>query len=475
MPANGISLAEFWRELPPEWLGDCQTEIRQMLQQLDTKVVVVDDDPTGTQTVHGVPVLTEWPVDCLLAELKNNLPAFYILTNSRSMTRSEACSLSRQVAGNLSRAASLSGRKFVVVSRSDSTLRGHFPSEVEALIEGLDRKPEAVLLIPFFGEGGRFTRGDVHYVAEGDRMIPAGQTEFAKDPTFGYRASDLREWVEEKTDRRVPMDSVESISLDEIRLGGPDTIVRRLKALKRGAVCVVNCVAGNDLEVFTLGLLKAELAGKHFLCRTAASFVAVRSGIGCRPLLTQEQVSLGENGGLIVVGSYVSRTTAQLHALLREAEVEGLELNVPALLESGRRDVEISRVALHASRQIADGKDVVIFTSRKLVVAQSAEESLTTGQSISAALVDVVRSMDIRPRYLLAKGGITSSDLASRALNVKRAMVLGQVLPGVPVWELGPESRYPGLPYVAFPGNVGDAESVARIVRQWRRCRSTVS
>jgi uncharacterized protein YgbK (DUF1537 family) len=274
--------------------------------------------------------------------------------------------------------------------------------------------------------------------------------------------------VEEKTGGRILASSVAAISLDDIRLGGPENISLHLGALPPGSVCVVNCASMRDLEVFTLGLLKAELAGKTFLYRTAASFASVRMGLDARPLLLSEEVYLGEeHGALIVAGSYVPRTTSQLEVLLEEEGMTGVELDVGAVLDSGRRDPTVLEAADRATRLIADGKDVAIFTSRQVVAGRSPGEALSIGQKISTALVDAVRFINIRPRYLLAKGGITASDIATRALNVKRAMVRGQVLPGVPVWELGPESRYPGLPYVVFPGNVGNADSLAQIVRLW--------
>jgi uncharacterized protein YgbK (DUF1537 family) len=109
---------------------------------------------------------------------------------------------------------------------------------------------------------------------------------------------------------------------------------------------------------------------------------------------------------------------------------------------------------------------VVIATSRELITSLDAASSLDIGARISAALVEVVQRLKVRPRYLIAKGGITSSDLATRALGVKRAMVLGQILPGVPVWELGAESKFPGLPYIVFPGNVGGREALKEAVEK---------
>lgn len=461
--------ADVLRRLPAEWPADPKPELCRLRAQLAQKVVVLDDDPTGTQTVHGIPVLTEWSVDSLRVELSNSLPGFYILTNSRSLPLPGACRVNREIAENLSQAADVTARKFVVVSRSDSTLRGHFPGEVEALGGAFHDRPWAVLLIPFFLEGGRLTIGNVHYVKDADWFVPAGQTEFARDPVFGYHASDLREWVEEKTGGRIPAASVKWISIADIRLGGPNQVTDCLRALYPGSVCVVNCASMRDLEVFTLGLLEAELTGAAFLYRTAASFAAVRMGVDARPLLSPEEVCLGDNrGGLIVAGSYVPRTTAQLRVLLDDVAVVGMELDVDAMLDSTQREPAVRQVAQRADCLIADGRDVAVFTSRKTVAVENSDESLSIGRTISSALVDVIRLMETRPRYILAKGGITSSDVATRALHVKRAMVRGQVLPGVPVWELGPESRYPGLPYVVFPGNVGSAESLAQIVRTWR-------
>jgi uncharacterized protein YgbK (DUF1537 family) len=454
--------------LPGEWPDNVTTEIRQELKRMNQKVVVLDDDPTGTQTVHDIPVLMDWDVDHLRSEFLNTLPAFYILTNSRSRTATEACELNRQIAINLNVAASQAKSDFVVISRSDSTLRGHFPKEVDCLMHALNRRSNVVILLPFFAEGGRITVGDVHYVTQGQKLVPAGETEFARDPAFGYRASNLREWVEEKTQGRISAESVASISLDDIRVGGPDKVFRRLLSLEPGTVCIVNCVSTRDLEVFTLGLLRAELSGKAFLYRTAASFVPVRSGIDTQPLLSVQEVCHRDvGGGLVVCGSFVSQTTAQVEVLLRETTVEGVELEVTALLNPDKRHGEILRIARKLSQSIRRRKTVAVFTPRELIATGNAEEALSLGQYISAVLVDVIRSIDVRPRYVIAKGGITSSDIATRALNVKRAMILGQVLPGVSVWELGHESRFPGLLYVVFPGNVGGPESLAKIVDMW--------
>lgn len=466
-----VDLTSTLSGLPPEWPEDLLPRIREQTQGV--KVVVLDDDPTGTQTVHGVPVLTGWSVDKLGKELEDPSTALFVLTNSRSLTAADACDLNAEIGRNLIEASGSVGREFVVVSRSDSTLRGHFPDEVEALADSLRREFHAWLVIPFFLEGGRYTIRNVHYVAQGDWLVPAGQTEFARDEAFGYRASDLRAWVEEKTAGRVKAGSVATVSLEDLRRGGPSRVVGLLDGLERGAVCIVNAASRRDLEVFTAGLLEVEARGLRFLYRTAASFAAVRAGVGARALLSTEELDLPASGGaLLVVGSYVPRTTEQLARLFEVPGVEPVEVDVHALLSEGRRDAEIVRAAGATDGALKEKRDVVVYTKRELLRGGDADGSLSLGQRISSALVSVVRSLKVRPRYLLAKGGITSSDVATDALGVERAEVLGQILPGVPVWRLGKESRLPGVPYIVFPGNVGGPDALGKIVRQLRADRT---
>ena len=456
------------QQLVPEWQTNLLPEIQSQVRASGRKVVVLDDDPTGTQTVHNIPVLTEWSVGTLRAELANDLPCFYILTNSRSLPLPGAQAMNAEIARNLREASQQAQRDFVVVSRSDSTLRGHFPGEVDALANALEQNFDGWLIIPFFLEGGRYTIGNVHYVAEGDKLVPAGETPFARDSAFGYRASNLREWVEEKTGGRVRADQVATISIDDLRIGGPNRVAEKLMMIARGQMCAVNAASYRDVEVFVAGLLIAEAQGKRFLYRTAASFVRVRAGIEPRALLTKSDLQLPKSGGgLVVVGSYVPKTTAQVEALLAQTKITGVEISVDALLDA-RRENEIARVALSAENAMKQNQDVVIYTSRQLVTVNDVEASLTIGQRVSDGLIEILHRINTMPRYLIAKGGITSSDVATKGLNVKRAMIRGQILPGVPVWRLGNESRYPGLDYIVFPGNVGTPNSLAEIIQRMK-------
>lgn len=454
--------------LPPEWDVDLLPSIQAELQRSSYKVVVLDDDPTGTQTVRAVPVLTDWSVKALESELKGEYPAFFILTNSRSLTEEKACRLAEEIGTNLRRASEKSGVRSVVISRSDSTLRGHFPAEVDAAAAVLGKDQLPYLLIPFFLEGGRYTIHDIHYVKEGEKLIPAAQTPFARDAAFSFRNSDLSRYIEEKTNGTISADTVIGVSLDDIRIGGPGRVTEIFRGVPKSGACFVNAVSYRDMEVVVAALISVENAGHEFLYRTAASFVRSRIGLdaGDGLLPGSELVSPNKNGGLFVIGSYVPKTTTQTTKLFELTDITPIEVQVEALLDESSRKVEIGRVVALANRILGSGGDAAVYTSRSLITGSDPTTSLEIGSTISGSLVEIVTSLTEQPRYLVAKGGITSSDVATRALGIKRAMVIGQALPGVPAWRCGEETRYPGMTYIIFPGNVGDEDALAQIVRK---------
>ena len=469
--------------LAPVWPDDLLPAIRKQVARRNESVVVLDDDPTGTQTVHDVPILTGWDADVLSAEFERATPLFYVLTNSRSLPRTQAKKLAEEIGRNLQQASQQTGRRFVVISRSDSTLRGHYPAEVDALAQALGKESAVCVIIPFFKEGGRLTINDVHHVLEDDMLVPAAETPFARDPVFGYKHSDLKDWVQEKTQGRVPRSSVVSLSLDDIRKGGPEKVTEILLQCFPGNVCVVNATEYRDLEVVTAGLLTAEQRGKEFIYRTAASFVPVRAGMSLDPLLSpQELEARGEGGALIIVGSYVPKSSMQLKHLIDNTHAEHIELSVQRVLShegsrrvgSQSRAKEITTAIEHIENALSRARDIVIYTSRELVSKEltaegrattgGEEANLSKGQQISRSLVQIVQGVKTRPRYILAKGGITSSDIATQGLQIRRARVLGQILPGVPVWRTDERSRFPGVPYIVFPGNVGGPDALTKIV-----------
>ncbi len=461
--------------LPTPWRDDTlRTQIDKVCKSTNHCVVALDDDPTGTQTVHGVPVVTRWQADDLSRALATGDPALYILTNSRSLSLHEAQEINREIARNLIQAAKVTNRPITIVSRSDSTLRGHFPGEVDALegalVETSGMQFDGLCIIPFFSEGGRYTINDVHYVDDGEFLVPVAQTPYAKDPVFGYSHSKLPEWVEEKTKGRVKASEVLTISIETIREGGPDAVADQLLQLGEGQVAVVNAASDRDLEVFVWGLKATEAQGKLFIFRTAASFVKVAAGIMDRPLLTRAEVvdDRPEGGGLIVFGSYVQRSTIQLKNVLELRDLHAVEVPVHRALEPDTRPGIIDESSKRINDALKTGKDSLLYTSREVITSPDREENLAIGKAISSALMEIVQLVEIEPRYLIGKGGITSSDLATKGLQVSIAHVLGQIIDGVPVWRLGAGSRWPGVPYVVFPGNVGEPDAVAKVIRSFR-------
>ena len=316
------------------------------------------------------------------------------------------------------------------------------------------------------------TADDVHWVQENEMLFPAAQTDYASDAVFGYRSSDLKKWIAEKHGGSFDPSDTLSISIPDLRSGGPERVEELLKRTSGGSPIIVNSVSYRDLEVFVAGLLRAEAAGKRILYRTAASFVPVRIGLNRRELIAADELygsGSGRNGGLVIVGSYVQKSTQQLQALMEIRDLGAVELDVPEVLRGTGREAAINHAVASLTATIAAGHDGVLSTSRDFLQSTTTEESLASGRAISAALVEIVERLQIKPRFIVAKGGITSSNIATAALGVERAYVLGQIAPGVPVWRLGAESRFPGVPYVVFPGNVGSRSMLAEVVEVLRK------
>jgi uncharacterized protein YgbK (DUF1537 family) len=324
--------------------------------------------------------------------------------------------------------------------------------------------------------GGRFTIEDVHYVAEGTRLVPVGETEFARDRSFGFQASNVRDYVAEKTGGRVKAADVMTVSITDIRVGGPVVVANKLAQLTDGRVAVVNAAAPEDFFVLSEALAQPALRNRRLLYRTAADFVAAVFGQRPQPPLPAVQLRTGSGGGLLVAGSYVGRTSLQLDALFASCPaVTRIEAEVGRLVDPDFCPAEIARCRDLIDRELAAGRSSILFTSRGLLTGADAASSLELGARISSALVKIVSGLRQRPDWFVAKGGITSSDLATEALQIRRALVLGQAQPGVPVWLSGPGSKWPNLPYIVFPGNVGSGDALANLVvaLEAARCNAT--
>eukprot|EP01040_Poterioochromonas_malhamensis_P014407 gene14407-15944_t len=532
--------------------------IRDQLKLTDQNqtIIVLDDDPTGCQTLYDINVVLDYSKESLKKQLlQSNLKLFYILVNTRSMTSEECQNTINHVLSNLSSAIEeINYQKNIrLISRSDSTLRGHFPDEVNAILSFIKQQKvsgsrqiktifgtyDGLVLCPTFFEGGRYTLNDTHYYRNDKKeLIPVGETDFAKDPHFPYTASNLVDWIFEKSHGKISKDSIITITLNDIREKGADFIRDKLltaTSTSSFSYIVVNAANEDDLNVFTLGMLKAEAAGKkQFIGRSAASFVASRTGLSPRPLLSYDDrqktvdgvipisspkvTDKSRDGGVIVVGSYVPKSSKQLSHLIEDMNLQTLEINVAELLSlfspvksqhtittnslsyerffdsllhpktSNNNIAEKSIASLfqsylhrinstlfnknnNKSNNSSNGKDLVIYTSRTFIK----NSELIDLKFISYFMTQLIAYLEKKPSFLIAKGGITSHEVAQYGLSVRSAKVLGQIEKGVPVWQVDKESydsksikaeKFQDLLYIVFPGNVGDDLALCRVASQ---------
>ena len=465
-----VSKDELFAKIPAVDEAKVDTALNEEREAFDRKIIVLDDDPTGVQTVNGIHVYTDWTEESIAAGFAEENRMFFILTNSRAFQTAQTEEEHRTIAARVAAEARQTGKEFMLISRSDSTLRGHYPLETVTLARTLEESGERIdgeVLMPFFKEGGRFTIGDVHYVQEGAELTPAGDTEFARDKTFGYTSSDMKEYIEEKTQGAFRAADVVSISLDDLRAVHVDAITEQIMAVTDFRKLIVNAVDYVDVKVFAIAMMRAMKAGKNFLFRTAAAWTKVIGGVTDKPLLRRDElvVAGNANGGLIIIGSHVKKTTEQFEKLRELDAVKFVEFNHLLVLDTPRLEAEMQRIIRETEDAIRHGMTVAVYTGRKRFDAGSEEESLRVAVQISDAITSIVHRLSVQPAFLIAKGGITSSDVGTKGLSVRRALVLGQVAPGIPVWQTGAESKFPGMSYIIFPGNVGAVETLRDVVK----------
>ncbi len=434
------------------------------------KILVLDDDPTGSQTVHGCLLLTRWDEATLRQGLTDASPLLFVLTNTRALPPDQAAQRTREVCAHLQAAMAAVGLdRYAIVSRSDSTLRGHYPIETDAIAAALGPF-DAHFLVPAFFEGGRFTRDSVHYLMVDGQPVPTHETEFAKDSVFGYRHSYLPDYVAEKTQGRIPADQVERFLLAEVRAGVGD----RLMGLTDNRCCVVDAETQADLDRFAQDVLAAATQGKRFLFRSAASLLTSLAQLPPQPVaatamgqFTRAIAPVGKENrkqGAILVGSHVRKTTEQLTALLQRPTVAPIELDLRRLQTGTPEANLLTEVQAAIAQAWAQGQTPVVFTSREELTFADAATRLAFGQRVSALLMAIARRLPPDLGFLIGKGGITSNDLLSDGLAVPAVRLQGQILPGCSLVVL-PEShpQFPDLPVVLFPGNVGDAQALATV------------
>ncbi len=461
-------------------------------------LVVLDDDPTGTQSVADLAVLTQWDVADFawaFTHIRQNQtkPAVYVLTNTRSLDPAEAAARNEEIVRN-ALAAAAGNVRLGFVSRSDSTLRGHYPLEPDVIAATVAAETgeatDGVVIVPAFPDAGRVTIGGVHYMRgtgeDAGTLTPVAETEFAKDASFGFKNSEMAKYVEEKSRGRFPAGDVIVLDLNIIRAGASaqdptisaKAIADALESATNSTPIVADIVTENDFRALALGLEEAERRGKKLLYRVGPPFVRGRIGQEIRTALTSQEAFAGNTpstaGGLIVVGSHVGVTTRQLNALTAEhSSARTIEIDVEKLIagteSAGESEAEayIATVVSDVVDALRKG-DVIVHTSRLLIKTDDAAASLKIARTVSSAVVAVVNRTlkTFPPRFVIAKGGITSSDVAAHGLEIRHAIVRGPMLPGiVSLWEPvdGPAK---GIPYIVFAGNVGDDQSLTEVTRK---------
>lgn len=442
-----------------------------------TRTLVIDDDATGSQTVRGVALLFSFDLEELARCLEKPGSAAFVLTNSRSLEAREAARRNFEIGAMLPILERRLGGPVRLVSRSDSTLRGHFVAEIAALREarreGVGRDFDGVIFAPGYFEAGRVTIRQTHWARVRSTYVPVGETEFAKDADFAYRASDLDGFIRERLQASAVSGAdgvvaeIAKLGLSEIRLGGVSRVREALSSeFKARSFAVVDGTTYADYEVVACAASELERDGSAFLYRTGPSFVTSLLGQDPPGPLDRIDVPAGvTSGGLVVVGSHVRLTNAQVEHARRHHELAVVELDALAVMDPAMRDRHVADLQARVDGALEEG-DVLLVTSRSVV---RSAQGLGVARRISDALVDIVHAVvEKPPRWIVAKGGITSHDIAERALGIRSAVVAGQVERGAisVVYPTGSLGATPVVPYVIFAGNVGGEDSLTRVIKR---------
>ena len=265
-------------------------------------------------------------METLRRGLRHPSPLLFLLADTRALTPEDAAERNREIARNLDGALGAEGlqrRDLLLVSRGDSTLRGHGVLEPDTLEQAFGPF-DATLHVPAFLEGGRTTVNGVHLL-HGE---PVHTTPFAQDRLFGFNSSDLAAWLEEKSNgaiRRADVQRISGRELDAASGAGLLPLIERLRTCRGNRPVVVDAQRQQQLTALAAAVrvLQAE---KRFLFRSAASMVKALADPGPPPLdsaglaMLRRRDSAGRPlPGLVMVGSHVPLADQQLERLLGDA------------------------------------------------------------------------------------------------------------------------------------------------------------
>ena len=426
------------------------------------RLIVLDDDPTGIQTVHDCLVLTVWDDVSLQTAFQDEIPFFFILTNTRALTAEVARKTITDVVTQVMKNASEADQKITFLFRSDSTLRGHFPLELETIVEVANLKTDARFFVAAFFEGGRITENNQHYLLQSGNRIPCDQTEFARDSVFGYSTSHLPDYIHEKTSGRIKSEMVLSIGRNLLDGGHEKELDDLICSLHDDSYVLVNATNYDELNRFGTSLKKAIGSGKEFIFQSSASLVKTLSGCLNREYYAKKTTS---GPGLIIIGSHVDKTTLQLNDLRSRAQlIKPIGIDVSLLLENP--EAVITEVQDLLAKCGKSGHTPVLYTSRNEIAFKDKTTRLAAGLKISEFFNHMVKTCPFQPSFCISKGGITSHEILARGLDVRIARVLGQAAAGIPVIEMPSEHRWSKMPFVIFPGNVGEDKTLTEVYQR---------
>jgi uncharacterized protein YgbK (DUF1537 family) len=423
-------------------LNGVPERLEALLGRDSRRIIVLDDDPTGTQAVSDVDVVLVPSRARFDSFFGSAARALYVLTNTRAMPRATAIAYLEWVVAQIDAAAVEAGQRWVPILRGDSTLRGHVFAEADVL----GGRDAVVLFVPAFPEGGRTTVDGAQLVEIDGRRLNAADTEFAADPTFGYRSRDLVSWTAEVGDGR----PAAMIQLGDIRARGADAVVDALERATVGSVVIPEAETADDLRSVAIGLIEAESLGIRVVVRSASSFAAIRAGLVGRRIDVVPQPR--DWRILVACGSYTAASTTQLAVL----GGRGLPILEVASDQPVEATIDLAREHLRA-----DGI-AIVATPR----VRSDDGSLTSGATMMERLTDVVGQLRDVVDAVICKGGITSA-AAAISLGAEVARVEGQVGTGIALWSLSlGDGR--SMPYVVMPGNVGGPNAIADVLDRVR-------
>ncbi|MFV0426793.1 MAG: four-carbon acid sugar kinase family protein [Beutenbergiaceae bacterium] len=408
--------------------------------------LVLDDDPTGTQSATGVEVLLQWDADRFADVVAQN-DSVYVLTNTRAVPQAEAVALIERIRDESTVQAQRLGLRVRYVLRGDSTLRGHVFAESEVLM-GRD----AILaFVPAFPDGGRVTEGGIHYVTVDGARIRADQSEYAQDPVFGFDTADLVEYVNKYGGRAAQLLPLEAVER------GADELADALGKMQPGTVALFDAVTNDHVRTIAAAIRASWNRGSRVTVRSASPLAAALAGVESHGLLAPA-AGTSPASALVVCGSHTRGASAQLEALKPTAG-GAIEVDTDRALDNveaeGERVAELARLTL--ARQ-----GVVVVSSARH--RRPEDGTLAHGQRVMDALTHVVSRLADEVDVVVAKGGITSADVARVGLGARSARVLGQILPGVSLWQI--ERGDQAISYAVVPGNVGDQDTLKVVMQR---------